>query len=154
MDGAVGVRQGGRNENTFVIRHQLNIKNAKLTKKMDDRKDLGREGEQLAAEYLEAQGYMILERNWHFSHREIDIVARSGNEIVVVEVKTRTAPVRELPEQAVNRQKQRFLISAANAYVRCFHISMDVRFDMVIVVFYRGSPEISHIRNAFYPILC
>ena len=120
---------------------------------MDERKDFGMEGEQLAADYLAGKGYMIIDRNWRSSHKEIDIVAREGNEIVVVEVKTRNAPMRELPEQAVNRQKQRFLISAANAYARCFHISMDVRFDMVIVVFDRGSHEIIHIRNAFYPTL-
>ena len=51
---------------------------------MDERKDLGKVGEQLAVDHLLAAGYVILERNWHFSHKEIDIIARDGNDIVVV----------------------------------------------------------------------
>lgn len=120
---------------------------------MDERKDLGKAGEQLAVDLLVAKGLVILERNWHFSHKEIDIIARDGNDIVVVEVKTRNAPVRETTEQAINRQKRQFLISAANAYVKYNRISMEVRFDVVTVVFCRGQPEVCHIRNAFFPTL-
>jgi putative endonuclease len=120
---------------------------------MDERKDLGKAGEQLAVEHLVGKGFMILERNWHFSHKEIDIIAREGNDIVVVEVKTRNAPVLELQEQAVNRQKRQFLISAANAYVKYKRIPLEVRFDVINVVYSRGIPEVSHIRNAFFPTL-
>ena len=115
--------------------------------------DLGQAGEQLAAEELKKKGYVILETNWRFVHKEIDIIARDRNDLVVVEVKTRTAPVLEMPEQAVNRTKQRFLIAAANAYVRFRHIPLEVRFDVVYVVYERGVPVIRHIRNAFYPTL-
>lgn len=153
MDRAICVRQGGCDEETFVIRHQDKLRIAKLTKKMDERKDLGKAGEQLAVDLLLEKGYFILERNWHFSHKEIDIIARDRNDIVVVEVKTRNAPVRELPEQAVNRQKRQFLISAANAYVKYNRIPLEVRFDIVNVVFMNGQPEISHIRDAFFPTL-
>lgn len=120
---------------------------------MDDRIDLGKAGEQLAVDYLVAGGYVILDRNWHFSHKEIDIIARDQNDIVVVEVKTRNAPVRELPEQAINRQKRQFLVAAANAYVKYNRISMEVRFDVINVVYFRGKPELSHVRNAFFPML-
>jgi putative endonuclease len=120
---------------------------------MDERKDLGKAGEQLAVDLLESKGFIILDRNWHFSHKEIDIIARDRNDIVVVEVKTRNAPVRELPEQAINRQKRQFLISAANAYVKFHHISLEVRFDVVNVVYIKGAPEVIHIRNAFFPTL-
>lgn len=120
---------------------------------MDERKDLGKAGEQLAVDHLIAKGYIILDRNWHFSHKEIDIVARDLNDIVVVEVKTRNAPVRELQEQAINREKRQFLISAANAYVKYHQISMEVRFDVVNVIFVRGRSSVSHIRNAFFPTL-
>lgn len=120
---------------------------------MDERKELGKAGEQLAADYLISKGFAILERNWHFSHKEIDILARERDELVVVEVKSRTAPVLELPEQAVDKQKRWFLVSAANAYVKRYRIGLDVRFDIINVVFQRGIPEIEHIRNAFYPML-
>ena len=59
---------------------------------MDERKDLGKAGEQIAVDLLISKGFAILERNWHFSHKEIDIIARDHNDIVVIEVKTRNAP--------------------------------------------------------------
>jgi len=120
---------------------------------MDERKDLGKAGEQLAVDHLEALRYVILERNWYFSHKEIDIIARDRNDIVVVEVKTRNFPVRETLEQAINRQKRQFLISAANGYVRYNGISLEVRFDVINVLYFRGKSEITHIRNAFFPTL-
>lgn len=120
---------------------------------MDERMDLGKAGEQLAVDHLEANGFIILDRNWHFSHKEIDIIARDRNDIVVIEVKTRNTPVRELPEQAINRQKRQFLISAANAYVKYNRISLEVRFDVINVVYHKGVPEVRHIRNAFFPTL-
>jgi len=120
---------------------------------MDERIDLGKAGEQLAVDYLLTKGFVILERNWRFIHKEIDIIAREGNDIVVVEVKTRNAPVRELPEQAINRQKMKFLVSAANAYVKYNRIALEVRFDVVNVVYERGVPDIALIRNAFFPTL-
>ncbi len=120
---------------------------------MDERKDLGKAGEQLAVDHLEAKGFVILERNWHFSHKEIDIIARDRNDIVVIEVKTRHAPVRELPEQAITRQKRQFLIAAANGYVKYKKITLEVRFDIVNVVYERGIPRLTHIRDAFFPTL-
>jgi putative endonuclease len=120
---------------------------------MDERKDFGKAGEQLAVDHLETKGFVILERNWYFSHKEIDIIARDRNDIVVIEVKTRHAPVRELPEQAINRQKRQFLIAAANAYVKYNRITLEVRFDIVNVVYESGLPNVSHIRDAFFPTL-
>lgn len=120
---------------------------------MDARQEMGKAGEQLAADDLRLKGYTILEMNWHFGHKEIDIIARDRNDLVIVEVKTRTAPMIEFPEQAVNRSKQRFLIAAANGYVRYRHIPLEVRFDIVYVIYEKGIPRILHIRNAFYPTL-
>jgi putative endonuclease len=118
---------------------------------MDARQDLGKAGEELAAGYLEKQGMMILERNWRFGHKEIDIIAREGNDLVIVEVKTRRAPVLELPDQAIPREKRRYLVLAANAYARYNHSPLEVRFDIVNVVFHRGRPEVEHVRDAFIP---
>lgn len=120
---------------------------------MDERKDLGKAGEQLAVDFLLQEGFVILERNWYFVHKEIDIIAREGNDVVIIEVKTRNAPVRESPEQAINRQKRQYLISAANAWARYNHIADELRFDVVNVLFERGIPRVSLIRNAFFPML-
>ncbi len=120
---------------------------------MDQRHEFGKVGEQVAVDYLSGRGFMILERNWRFGHKEIDIIAREANDLVVVEVKTRTAPVLEFPEQAIPRAKRQFLISAANAYVRYNRIPLEVRFDVINVVYRQGEPEVTHIRGDFIAML-
>jgi putative endonuclease len=67
--------------------------------------DLGRRGEELAARYLADAGYTILERNWRCARGEIDIVARSGGELVFVEVKTRAGLAYGHPFEAITARK-------------------------------------------------
>ena len=105
-----------------------------------------------AREYLESKFYEILETNWHCSHREIDIIAQKDGVIVIVEVKTRTTTFQN-PTVAVDKQKQKFLISAANRYVQMKKLDADVRFDIVSIVAVNGNVTIEHIENAFYPRL-
>lgn len=114
----------------------------------------GIRGEEIAADYLAGLGYLILEKNWCFVHRELDIIAVDGDELVIVEVKTRREPVLAEPEKAVNRKKQWNIISAANVYVRYNRINLDVRFDVIWITFDRsGKPVIEHIPDAFIPVL-
>jgi putative endonuclease len=115
--------------------------------------ELGQKGEQAAAEYLVAEGYEILDRNWRFGKDEIDIIAEKGNFIVIVEVKTRSTAYFGEPEEAVDKQKRRFLIRAANHYVNQKAIDIEVRFDIVAVIFEQGRQTIRHIEDAFYPTL-
>ena len=67
----------------------------------------GKEGEELARRYLEANDYLILETNWRIGHLEADIIAYKDNRIVFVEVKTRSEGMIARPMEAVDRQKQR-----------------------------------------------
>ncbi|MBR3980799.1 MAG: YraN family protein [Bacteroidales bacterium] len=113
---------------------------------------VGSWGETKAREYLESKSYEILETNWHCSHREIDIIAQKDGVIVIVEVKTRTTTFQN-PTVAVDKQKQKFLISAANRYVQMKKLDADVRFDIVSIVAVNGNVTIEHIENAFYPRL-
>ena len=116
--------------------------------------DLGKRAEDIANDYLKGKGYEILDRNWQLGHKEIDIVARDHDFLVVVEVKGRKGNILVEPEDAVNRRKQRFLIQAANAYVQKFDIDQEVRFDIITVVFQGKKHRINHIPDAFYPIFC
>lgn len=111
--------------------------------------ELGRLGEELAANHLIEKGYQILERNWHSGHKEIDIIALDGTTLVVVEVKTRKSDDFGEPDIAVGRDKQRMLIQAADAYVRYNNLNVDVRFDIISIVFTDEEPEIEHIEDAF-----
>ena len=114
----------------------------------------GEKGETIAEEYLRHLDYMILDKNWSFRHKELDLIALEGDELVVVEVKTRTEPVIDNPHLSVNRKKQRNIISAANAYIRFNRISFDVRFDIIwIRIDVSGRAQIEHIKNAFIPLL-
>ena len=79
--------------------------------------ELGAAGEQLACQWLLANGYTILHRNWRHGRDELDIVAREGGELVVVEVKTRATGRHGEPEDAVSPAKRRKLMRAAAAYV-------------------------------------
>lgn len=78
---------------------------------------LGRKGEELAAAYLERNGYRILARNWRCPRGEIDIIARDGNELVFVEVKTRRSPHFGPPAGAVDTAKQERLRLLARHYI-------------------------------------
>ena len=66
---------------------------------------LGQKGEALAVDYLKRKGYQILHTNWRFEKYELDIIARIGNDIVFVEVKTRSGSSHGFPEQAVTQKK-------------------------------------------------
>jgi putative endonuclease len=115
--------------------------------------ETGKKGEELAAEYLAAQGLEIIHQNWRIGKNEIDIIAHEKNKLVIVEVKTRTAPYLVEPEVAVDMKKQRLLFRAANAYIKINRINLDVRFDIVSVVIFGKNYKITHIRDAFYPTL-
>ena len=119
---------------------------------MIDPHELGKLGEELAAEYIVKKGYQILERNWRSGHKEIDIIALQDDVLVIVEVKTRKTDDYGEPEIAVGRDKQRMLIRAADAYVRFKNLDVDVRFDIISIVITDNEPEIEHIEDAFIPL--
>ena len=118
--------------------------------------ELGKWGEETAAELLRSKGYIIMERDWHYGHRDIDIIARSpdGRLMVFVEVKTRSSDDITTPLDAVNVRKIRSIASAANHYVKTNNIELLLRFDIVAIV---GNKQhiksIEHIENAFNPLL-
>ena len=114
---------------------------------------LGKLGEDHAVDYLENKGYQILERNWHSGHKEIDIIALMDETLAIVEVKTRKSNDYGEPDIAVGAYKQRMLIWAADAYVRYKNLNVDVRFDIISIVFTDGEPQIEHIEDAFIPSL-
>ena len=102
-------------------------------------RDLGRRGEALAARELRRRGYVILERRWRCRIGEIDIVARDGEVLVVVEVKARSRSDYGPPIDAVDRDKRRKLEKLARAYLQAKKLSdVPLRFDLVGVTFSAG----------------
>lgn len=106
-------------------------------------------GEEVAAAYLREKGYVILERDWHSGHRDIDIIALKSEIVVFVEVKTRHNTDFGTPEQAVDWKKRRNLRYAINHYVKYRRIDNPIRFDIITVVGQPGipNPVINHIED-------
>lgn len=113
-------------------------------------KPLGERGENIAARFLRDLGYRILARNYRCAAGEIDIIARHGNTLVFVEVKTRTHDD-PLPEDQINPSKQHRMTRAAKTYLSRYGSSLPpARFDVVAVVWPEGrDPIIRHIPGAF-----
>ncbi|MBW6459821.1 MAG: YraN family protein [Bacteroidales bacterium] len=120
---------------------------------MAEHNEIGKNGEEIALEYLLKQGYIILERNWRAGHNELDIIARDKEFLVIAEVKTRQDSKFSEPEEAVTRDKQQALIRAANAFIYKNKINLETRFDIISVILGRNEAKVHHIKDAFYPRL-
>lgn len=123
---------------------------------MAQHNDLGKWGEEFAANYLVDKGYTLYERDWKFGKRDLDIVAYNPNHtiLVFIEVKTRSANELSLPEQAVTKQKMKSVALAANAFIKERNITDEVRFDVISITGTSAqNASLNHIENAFNPML-
>ncbi len=116
----------------------------------DPRKQLGNHGEDLAAAALKKQGYKILERNYVTPLGEIDLIARQGKTLVIVEVKTRKSLRFGSPQESVSHTKQAKLRRLADYYLKAKRLpEAAVRFDVVAVTLAGDEPQVEIIQNAF-----
>ncbi len=116
--------------------------------------ELGKQGEERAAAYLESKKFTVLDRNYRFMRAEVDIVAATEREIVFVEVKTRSNTAFGEPEEHVDNAKKRQLFKVAEAWLHERRMEgSPVRFD-VIAILRPGRPDekINHIEGAFWHI--
>ena len=116
------------------------------------RQQSGRRAEELAVEFLRAAGCEILYRNYRRRLGELDIVALSGGELVIAEVRMRTSNTWGGAATSVDRRKQQRITRAANQLLQQHAdlAAMPVRFDVLVVNDpYGPSPSIEWIRHAF-----
>lgn len=114
------------------------------------RLNLGKQGEELAARYLEQRGFTIVARNHRTPIGELDIIARDRRHLLFVEVKTRRSTRFGAPAEAVGAHKQRQILRAAQWYLASARYpDLQPRFDVVSVIVGKGEPAVSHIPNAF-----
>jgi len=113
----------------------------------------GQEGEMLAKNYLLKEGYEILELNWRYKKYEIDIIAKKAETMVFVEVKTRKNSTFGEPEIFVTRQKQGFVIAAANQYLKDNNINLESRFDIIAIIQLNNTRTVKHLEAAYYPLI-
>ena len=117
---------------------------------MADHNELGKHGEKLAVNYLQENGYEILETNWVFQKAEVDIIARKENVLVIIEVKTRSTLDFGLPQDFVKPKKIQLLVKAVNEYVIFNDLDVEVRFDIIAIYKEDKTYKIEHIEDAFY----
>ncbi len=109
----------------------------------------GARGEQLAGEYLQKEGYRILERNYRCRRGEIDIIADEGGVICIVEVRSRESSGCGDPLESVNHPKRSRIIYAARRYLAARGLTeRDIRFDVVGIT-YQPELRIHLVRGAF-----
>jgi putative endonuclease len=109
----------------------------------------GVEGEQIAQNYLSELGYQILESNWRFQKAEIDIIAKDGNFIVFVEVKTRATDIFGEPQTFISEKKQALLKDAAEGYLDQKDTNNEIRFDVIGIILNAQKTKIEHFKEAF-----
>ncbi len=117
---------------------------------MAEHNDLGKLGEELAVDFLEKNGYEILETNWTFQKAEVNIIAKKDAILAVIEVKTRSSLEYGLPQDFVKPKKIQLLVKAINEYVTQNDIDVDVRFDIVAIHKENNEFILEHIEDAFH----
>lgn len=117
---------------------------------MAQHNEFGKQGEEEAMHYLNANGYQILERNYRYQHAEIDLIAQKDKMIIFIEVKARSSTAFGNPEEFVSYTKVRLIKKAAEHYIFAKDWQHDVRFDIVAIVRTGGEMKIKHIEDAFY----
>ncbi len=113
---------------------------------------LGNRGEKLAAEHLKGLGFLILDTNFRCREGEIDIVARQGDTLVFVEVRTRRGSAFGTPQESLTPAKGRKIIITAQTYLQTHEdLPLDWRIDVVAVEMDRGGKllRLELIENAF-----
>lgn len=113
------------------------------------KQETGKEGEDIAVEYLKNIGYNVIERNFECRQGEIDIIALDKDEIVFIEVKTRRNKKYGLASEAVNDTKKKHLLKAVEYYLYSRNLQDDfIRLDVIEIYLSKDKVYINHIKKA------
>jgi len=115
---------------------------------MDSKQEVGKIGEELAANYLKQNGYKIEETNFKTRHGEIDIIVTKDMQIIFVEVKTRSSQKYGSAIDAIDKRKQKSICDTAKYYLYINNIEeVMVRIDAIEVYFLKDTVKINHIKQ-------
>jgi putative endonuclease len=116
---------------------------------MADHNELGKKGEKLAIDFLIKNEYKILEKNYRYLKAEVDIIAKKGAVLAVVEVKTRSTDYFGDPQNFITPKKIKLLLSAVDYYVVQRDLDVEVRFDIIAIIHQKNETKIEHLKDAF-----
>jgi len=114
-------------------------------------RDLGQRGERRAAWFYRLRGYSIVERNLRLQAGEIDLIARRGNTVAIVEVKTRQSLAAGEGFEAVDRRKRERLVRLGDQYA-VIHPGVQLRYDILSLFWTGWRFEVTHFPDAFRPV--
>jgi len=117
---------------------------------MGKHNEFGKEGEQIAVDYLKKNGYTINHQNYRYLKAEIDIIARKSDVLAIVEVRSRSSDFIENIAETVTPKKIKLLVMAADHYVTDKNLDVDVRFDIITILKNKSRFELDHLESAFY----
>ena len=109
----------------------------------------GSTAENLACQYLETRGLVLVARNVRYRGGELDLIMRDGEHLVFVEVRSRRHARYGTPAESVTRTKQQRLLRAAAVYLQRRRLDPPCRFDVVAILEPSGEPQVEWIRDAF-----
>lgn len=116
---------------------------------MAQHNELGKEGEDLAVDFLLGKDYKIVARNFRYLKAEVDIIARKKNVLAVIEVKTRSTPDFGDPQNFVKQKQINSLVKAIDFFVNQHNLDVDVRFDIIAIIRNKAGTRIEHLEDAF-----
>ena len=117
---------------------------------MAQHNELGKKGEEMAAAHLLACGYELVARNFKFQKAEVDIIARKGDILAVIEVKTRSTPNFGDPQEFVKKKQIQQLVKAIDHFVNENNLDVEVRFDIIAIIQNKAGTRLEHLEDAFY----
>ncbi len=110
--------------------------------------EVGKRGEDIATTYLTNLGYAIVEKNYRYGRMEIDIIAKTEDKLIFVEVKTRSNRKYGYPEMAVGSSKMDAIFQGAEIYMESIGWDGFIRFDIIAIVL-EEPIDIVHFKDAF-----
>lgn len=117
---------------------------------MAQHNQLGKKGEELAVDFLLKKGYEIVERNYRFDKAEVDIIAKKGETLAIIEVKTRSTSDFGDPQDFLKPKQIQRIVKAVDEYVLVNKLDVEVQFDIIAIVKENTGFSIEHLENAFY----
>lgn len=117
---------------------------------MGKHNEFGKEGEQIAVDFLLKKGYIIRCQNYRYLKSEIDIIAQKDDILAIVEVRARSNDQIIAITDTITPKKIKLLVLGADNYVTMNELKVEVRFDIITILKNKKIFKIEHLESAFY----
>lgn len=117
---------------------------------MGKHNEFGKEGEQIAVDFLVKKGYKVHCQNYRYLKSEIDIIAQKEEVLSIVEVRARSNDQIIPIADTITPKKIKLLVMGANQYITENNFNLEARFDVITILKNKKTFKIEHLESAFY----